>query len=234
VPPVRPPVDVPPTERPLRVLGIDEAGRGSALGPLVVGGFLTTEDRLPALRDLGVKDSKQLTPEARARIYRALPRLGRRFSIALLPTDIDGAVRERGLNRLEASAFARLLVRSRAEVAYVDACDPVAERFGRVVRALAGTGAVVHARHHADRDLPVVGAASIVAKVERDRAIARLRRSLGAEIGSGYPSDERTVAWIAATLAGGTAPVAWLRYSWRTVERVKPPVRVEPLESFAP
>jgi ribonuclease HII len=215
------------------VLGIDEAGRGSALGPLVVGGFLTTEDRLEELRTRGVRDSKELTPAARRRIHAELPRIGRRLVLALRPEEIDRAVRHGALNRLEAEAFARLVVRSRAEIAYVDACDPVAERFGRLVAALAGTGAAVRASHHADRDLPIVGAASIVAKVERDRAIARLARTLEAEIGSGYPSDERTVSWITTTLAAGEA-VTWLRYSWRTIERVKPPLRVEPLESFAP
>jgi ribonuclease HII len=223
-----------PLAMPRRVLGLDEAGRGSALGPLVVGGFLTREGRIDELRELGVRDSKLLPPAERERIFRELPRFGTRWSVPLLPSDIDGAVLHRGLNLLEAAAFARLIRRARPDVAYVDACDPVAARFGRTVGAMTGTRTVVHASHHADRDLPVVGAASIVAKVLRDRAVRRLERDLGRELGSGYPSDPVTVRSLTNALAEREVRHAWIRYSWKTYARLKPSQPVEPLESFAP
>jgi ribonuclease HII len=219
---------------PRRILGLDEAGRGSAIGPLVVGGFLTTEDKIGALSELGVRDSKLLTPGERSRLFDAMSGLGRRWSIALDPAAIDGAVSHKGLNLLEAEAFARIVRRARPEVAFVDACDPVAARFGRTVAALAGIPAEVRASHHADRDLPVVGAASIVAKVLRDRAIRRLERSIGGAIGSGYPSDPVTVEHLTNALADPEARHAWIRYSWKTCARLKPAPLVEPLERYAP
>jgi ribonuclease HII len=214
-----------------RILGIDEAGRGSLLGPLVVGGFLAPADRLAELRGLGVRDSKLLTAARRAEIYRGLGRIGRRLAIHLAPTEIDRWVTRGRLNLLEAHAFARLVRSSRATEAYVDACDPIAARFGRLVAGIARTEARVVAQHRADRDVPVVAAASIVAKVQRDRAVARLRRELGVEFGSGYPSDPATVAFVRTVLSDrpATGP-SWLRRSWESIERLKPPRPVRTLD----
>ncbi|HYA54686.1 MAG TPA: ribonuclease HII [Thermoplasmata archaeon] len=216
------------------MLGIDEAGRGSLVGPLVVGGFCLDSDRLEELVALGAKDSKALTPAGRERVFRELPQLGRGATVSLPPRTIDRAVRQGGLNGLEAEAFARLVRRMSPDVAYVDACDPNEQRFGRLVARLAGGNVRVVARHHADRDLPVVGAASIVAKVHRDRALARLRRSLGEELGSGYPSDPRTIRFVREWLAAKAQLPPWVRGSWATMERIKPRRLARTLDSFAP
>lgn len=205
-----------------KVLGIDEAGRGSVLGPLVVGGFLAEADRLPELGGLGVRDSKLLTRPQREGLFDALESLGDRIALEISPPQIDSAVARRGLNLLEARFFARLLRMTDAQEVYVDACDPRPDRFGRRVRSMARTPARVVSRHHADRDLPVVSAASIVAKVCRDRAMDRLRERLESDCGSGYPSDMKTQRFVSTHLSAETAPVAWLRYSWRTVDRLKP------------
>ncbi|MCI4330523.1 MAG: ribonuclease HII [Thermoplasmata archaeon] len=215
------------------ILGIDEAGRGSLVGPLVVGGFLVPKGVAERLVALGVKDSKLLSPERRTEIYGALGAFGRRLSVSFSPSTVDRYVATGRLNRLEAEAFARLVRRAGAGVAYVDACDPVAERFGTLVGKLSGGSTRIVARHRADRDLPVVGAASIVAKVRRDRAIEQLRVSLGTGLGSGYPSDERTVAFVRAALeSGGPAP-SWVRASWQTTERLMRERSARTLESFA-
>jgi ribonuclease HII len=217
-----------------RILGIDEAGRGSVLGPLVVGGFLVRRDRLDALRRTGAKDSKALSPSRREEVYEALQKVGRCRAIVIPPAEIDRCVAQRGLNRLEAREFARLVRELSPDVAHVDACDVDAARFGRTVSALSGGSIRVLARHHADRDDRIVGAASIVAKVERDRAIAALAKELGEELGSGYPSDPRTVAALRRHL-GRVGPLPpWIRASWKTVQRVKPARPGPTLEAFVP
>jgi ribonuclease HII len=217
-----------------RVLGIDEAGRGSVLGPLVVGGFLALRSRLDELPALGVRDSKLLSPARREILFEAIAAVGERFAVTLPPVQIDGAVARGELNLLEARAFAQLVKRTGATEVYVDACDPRADRFGRRVRSLAGTRARIVSAHHADRDVPVVAAASIVAKVYRDRAVARIRDGLTADFGSGYPSDLRTRRFVQAHLATPRARVPWLRYSWATVESLKPPPRLRTLDSAWP
>jgi ribonuclease HII len=217
-----------------RILGLDEAGRGSLVGPLVVGGFLISADRIDELGPLGAKDSKLLTPRARERVFAALASVGTRAHIALSPRTVDRAVGHGRLNELEAESFARLVRELAPSVAYVDACDPNERRFGLRVSRLAGGGARIVSRHHADRDFPVVGAASIVAKVLRDTALTRLRARFGEELGSGYPSDERTVRFVRATLADGRTLPAWVRGSWATMQRVKPRRPARTLDGFVP
>ncbi|MCI4368938.1 MAG: ribonuclease HII [Thermoplasmata archaeon] len=221
-----------PSTRPGVLLGLDEAGRGSVLGPLVVGGFLLEEERLGELPALGVKDSKQLTPGARERIYGRLRSLGTCSSVTLSAPEVDRWVRRGGLNELEARAFAQLIRRHRPEVAFADACDPVAARFQENIYRLSGSKSRVDARHHADEELPIVGAASIVAKVRRDRAIAGLQARVSGVIGSGYPSDATTVAYVRSCLSTGAALPDWVRSSWSTTRRLKLERSARPLETF--
>ncbi len=218
----------------LRVLGLDEAGRGSVLGPLVVGGFCLTEDGAAGLRERGVRDSKLLSRPRRESIYDALGAVGEMRSVALPPRTIDRWVAHGGLNELELRAFAQIARELAPDVVYVDACDPNAERFGRRLEAVVGAEVTVISRHRADATEPVVGAASIVAKVRRDRALDGLRRRLGAQVGSGYPSDPVTREFVERTvLAGGPCP-GWMRESWAPVQRVKRRRSARTLDEFAP
>lgn len=216
------------------ILGIDEAGRGSVIGPLVVGGFLVERDRLAEVRAAGARDSKSLSPAQREKVYAALGSVGQHRAIAISPTEIDRFVGRGALNRLEAREFARLVRELAPDAVRVDACDPNAHRFGALVGRLAGGNVPVIARHRADRDDVLVGAASIVAKVERDRRVARLRERLGVDFGSGYPSDPRTIDFLRSEhVLGGTRP-AFVRWSWATMQRVKRARPAATLDSFGP
>lgn len=217
------------------LLGLDEAGRGSVLGPLVVGGFCVREDCVDQLVELGVRDSKLLSPSRREKLFHALGPLGRRYWTALPPARIDAHVRGHRLNALEAQAFGGLVRRARPELTLVDACDVDARRFGREVARHAGVDVDrVDARHKADRDLPVVAAASIVAKVQRDRAMDRLSRGSPWALGSGYPADPVTRRAVEQMLAGPSPPPPWLRRSWATTETLMPKPAPRALESFGP
>jgi ribonuclease HII len=193
----------------------------------VVGAFAVDDEKMDAVRSCGARDSKQLTPSAREAVYDRLRELGSLASIVLSPRMVDRAVKDGGLNALEADAFGDVIRKLGGAEARVDACDVNEARFGRQVAFRAGGSVRVIARHHADRDDPLVGAASIVAKVRRDRALARLRSSLGEGVGSGYPSDARTVEFVRGHLERTGASPAWLRVSWATMTRVKrtPPAR---------
>jgi ribonuclease HII len=214
------------------VLGLDEAGRGSVLGPLVVGGFLCPAEQVESLRDHGVRDSKLLTAERRGAIYAELAGLGELSSVALVPRTIDRYVARGGLNELELESFARLIHRLRPDVAYVDACDTNAERFGQRLEALAGSGVTVISRHKADRDFPIVGAASIVAKVRRDAALERLQGTLEEPIGCGYAHDPETQACVLRHARDGGPVPSWMRRSWETVQRVKRDYPARTLDAY--
>jgi ribonuclease HII len=216
-----------------RILGLDEAGRGSLVGPLVVGGFLASEATIRDLRAIGVRDSKTLRPQRRQELLEELEIRGTCFVRRVLPPTIDRWVYRGRLNHLEAREFGRLVRTANPECAFVDACDPVAHRFGQRVVQAARSPAPVIARHHADRDFSVVAAASIVAKVHRDRWIAQLERRLGEPVGSGYPSDVRTTRLVESVWERERVLQPWVRRSWATTERLKLSSVAPRLEEFA-
>jgi ribonuclease HII len=216
-----------------RILGLDEAGRGSFVGPLVVGGFVARAGQVSELRAFGVKDSKLLSRARREELYQLLGGLGERYTVHLTPARVDRSVRRGELNLLEAQAFAELIRRAAPDRVVADACDVNERRFAGRLAHLSQCAVPIVARHHADRDDPIVGAASIVAKVCRDQAIEQLAAELGVSVGSGYPSDVRTVEFVRRHLAVDPAP-AFLRFSWATVQRVKPKLGRRTLDEIAP
>ncbi len=193
------------------VAGIDEAGRGAAVGPMVVAIFAIDRARVKELRRIGVRDSKSLTKKARERVFEQLTRLDARYSYReIQPSRIDAAVRSsggRGLNALEVEVFRELIEEVRPELVYID--SPY-RRPGRVVELMGGIERVrVVCEVRADANYLVVSAASIIAKVLRDRAVA------GIGAGSGYPSDPRTRRYLKTAAASGKAD-PHVRRSWRT------------------
>jgi len=205
---------------PATVVGIDEAGRGAWLGPLVVGAVAVDRGALSRVAATGARDSKTLTPARREEILARLEQCARVRSVAIAPEEIDRHVAEGRLNELEARVFGSLAGGFAPAEARVDACDANARRFGATVARHAGPEVRVLSRHHADALDPLVGAASVVAKVHRDRAIGELARQLGADIGSGYPSDPVTIEFVRSTVRPGAPTPPWLRKSWATTGRI--------------
>lgn len=196
----------------MRVLGLDEAGRGSVLGPLVVGSFLYEGGGEDALRDAGADDSKALSPARRAVAHARLRALGSFDLVRIEPRQID----EGNVNELEFRAFLELVARARPDRVLLDAPVhpggiPALRR--RLVRESGVADWVVEPK--ADVRWATVGAASIHAKLDRDAAIAAL-----GEVGSGYPSDPATLAWLRARLREGALP-ACVRTRWGTLDRLR-------------
>ena len=200
--------------------GLDEAGRGCLLGPLVVAGVSVTEAGARKLREIGVRDSKKLSPSQRDALYPEILRVAKKVHWAgISPREIDGVVyrgiRLKKLNYLEAVYFARVIDALGVRRATVDASDIIPGRFRDDIVAHLRRPCEVTALHKADRDFPVVSAASIIAKVERDRAVALLRDEYG-NFGSGYPSDPLTRAYFVEKMKRGEPLPGYVRRSWKT------------------
>lgn len=176
----------------MRIVGIDEAGRGPVLGPLIIGAVLVDERGLGEIHELGVRDSKQLSAKRRVELYNALSRSCLTDCECIAPDAIN--VPDSNLNVLELQAVLRLLGRLEADVVYLDAFS-APDKIARAISA-ARPGLKVIAEYKADETYPVVSAASIIAKVTRDRRIEELAGRYG-KIGSGYPSDPVTRRWLA-------------------------------------
>ena len=204
----------------MKVAGIDEAGRGSVLGPMVVAGITIKKTKIKQLHSLGVKDSKKITPKNRERLYGEILKIVDESYVRILkPADIDRAVATRALNSLEAIAMAKVINRLRPQIAYVDSCDVNPQRFRKAILSALKCKARVDSRHHADYDNVTVSAASILAKVRRDREIGRLRRKMG-NIGSGYPSDKQTMGFVKRWIRKHKKAPTFARRSWKPVRRL--------------
>jgi ribonuclease HII len=211
------------------IAGVDEAGRGPVLGPLVVA---AVEGTRAAFADLGVDDSKELAADERERLDEAVRATARGVALEVLePRTVDEAVRGPGLDTLELEAFADACRRLEAETVSADACGPDAEAFRRDLARQLPDATAVEAAHGADASDPAVAAASIVAKVRRDEAVAELADVLGADVGSGYPSDPATRAFLEDWVeAEGELPPG-TRASWSTARELVPPEKT--LDAFA-
>ncbi|MDH7564165.1 MAG: ribonuclease HII [Candidatus Bathyarchaeota archaeon] len=205
------------------VAGVDDAGRGCVIGPLVIAGILMQEEDLHKLVKLGVKDSKLLSPYRREQLELEIKQIAQKHTIVKLPpAEIDEVVLKgrklHRLNWLEAKAMAKVIERLRPEKAYVDASDILEKRFGEDVKRNISFDVEIVSEHKADQKYPIVSAASVIAKVERDREIELLRQRHG-DFGSGYPSDPKTIVFLQQILQKYGEYPDFVRKSWKPAKK---------------
>ena len=220
----------------LLVAGVDEAGRGCVVGPLVVAGVAVKSENLPLLAQLGVKDSKLLTAKKREALYPQIIKLSENHHIIKLPpAQIDKVVYSsrvlHKLNRLEAQTMAKIIDALKPDEAYVDAADVLEQRFGSHISECLRFKTKVISEHKADRTYPVVSAASIIAKVERDSEIAKLHVKYG-DFGTGYLTDEKTMVFLKSLIEKNGSYPSCIRKSWKPAQKVKSELGTEQLKLF--
>jgi ribonuclease HII len=207
------------------ISGVDEAGRGSVIGPLAIAGVSLDEKDLPKLVNLGVKDSKLLFPQKRETLAVQIRGLALKWHIVLLsPTEIDRVVESKRklhkLNRLEAQTMAKVIAVLKPDIVYVDASDILADRFAEHIAENLSFSPKIISEHKADIKYPIVSAASIIAKVERDKVISQLQKKHG-NMGCGYPSDSNTIKFLEDWIRNFGSYPDFVRKSWKTAKRVK-------------
>jgi len=209
----------------LLVAGIDEAGRGCVIGPLVVAGVAVKEENLAALAALGVKDSKLLTARKRDALFPQILQLTQRHVVLKVsPLEIDRVVESKRrlhkLNRLEAEVMAQIVTELEPDLVYVDAADVLEKRFGQHIIESSAYKTRVVSEHKADRNYPIVSAASIVAKVERDSEVSTLREEFG-DFGTGYLTDPKTTTFLKQWVRTHEEYPECVRKSWKPAKQVK-------------
>ena len=210
------------------ICGVDEAGKGPVLGPLVVAAVAV--DNAKDIENLGIKDSKQLTPEKRKELADLIKNKFS-FAIEIIEAErVDEYRRQNKLNDLNREAFEKLISKLDPNVAYVDAADVNEHRFGKQIKEKLTNekDTDVISMHKADAKIDVVAAASIIAKETRENEIRKLKEEIG-DFGSGYPSDERTIKFLKSFYADNGKWPTGTRKSWKTVERIRP---VKTLDDF--
>lgn len=210
------------------IAGVDDAGRGPIIGPLVIAGVLMDEERIRELVSIGVKDSKLLTPRTRSDLAEKIQRIALKISYdELSPAQIDEVVMRarklQKLNFLEAKSMAKVITDLKPKAVWVDASDVNPERYARQIldelpASLRRT--VLISEHKADRKYPIVSAASIMAKVRRDTAISKLWEEYG-NFGSGYVTDRNTIAFLKEWRRTHADFPPIVRRSWKTLREIE-------------
>lgn len=232
------------------ILGLDEAGRGPVLGPMVLAVVKVDEKDLEKLQKLPLKDSKQLSKSKREELFNIIKENFEVDTVVLYPEKIDELMEIMNLNKIELSAFSKLtnkfLKESSGDVEiYIDACSSNEKSFSNQLRAKLVNKSQVNrepskhgkpklikdsskgssrevriiAEHKADENYKIVSAASIIAKVTRDKIINGYRDKYG-EIGSGYPSDTRTINFLNEYIKKNGKLPEIARKSWATSKRL--------------
>ncbi len=181
------------------------------VGPLVVAAIAIEKSKIPELKKIGVKDSKKLSPKMREKLYKQIIKIVDDYQISkATPRQIDVAVNQHKLNNLESVHMAKVIAKLQPYISYVDSCDVNATRFGKELAKM--THSKIKSYHRADARFVVVSAASILAKVTRDRAIANLAKKH--HVGSGYPSDSKTVSFVREWFLKNDKLPEFVRKSW--------------------
>jgi ribonuclease HII len=203
----------------VRVLGIDEAGRGCVLGDLVIAAFLADDPDDDALRSAGAADSKRVPAARRCTATSTLGQLGTVGIRRVSARQIDAA----NLNDLEECAIVELIREARPDVVKIDALGHPAtlpalrKRLQAQLPRRLRPAWVIEPK--ADHNHPVVGAASIFAKTLRDELLDGFRPHYG-DFGSGYPSDPKTRAWLSDWARSGREWPEFVRRRWATVSEL--------------
>lgn len=184
------------------ICGVDEAGRGPVIGPLVMCGVLIEDKDETKLKTLKVKDSKLLTAKQREFLYNKIIKIAKKYKIIIVDVnEVDNAVNgldNLNLNKLEANKTADIINHLNPDKAIIDTPSNNIKKYENYLSKLIINATKLILEHKADYKYPVVSAASILAKVTRDNEIKKIKNKINHDFGSGYMSDPKTVKFLDA------------------------------------
>jgi ribonuclease HII len=182
----------------VKVLGIDEAGRGPVIGPLIIAGAMIEEGEEKLLGE--VKDSKLLSQKKRVELWDTITKVAKYKIIKVSPQEIDSAVESKdksmNLNWLEAKHQAVIINELKPDKVIIDCPHPIPEKYEAHLRNLLDNKNIIFVcEHKADLNYPICSAASILAKVVREEEMAKIQSEYG-DTGPGYPANPTTQKFI--------------------------------------
>jgi ribonuclease HII len=205
------------------IAGVDEAGRGPVIGPLVIAGISALDQT--RFKKLNVKDSKQLSPKRRMYLAEKIKELSSGIEVLIIKAnDIDDMRKVMTMNEIEVHAFTKVIKKLKPDQCIVDAADVNSKRFGETISAQLPKNIEIISEHKADDNYPIVSAASIIAKTIRDQEIATisqtLQKMMNKPLGSGYPSDVITQSFLHHWVKKYKKLPPHTRKSWKTAQRI--------------
>lgn len=198
-----------------KILGIDEAGRGCVIGPLVICGVLITQKDLKSIESLGLKDSKELTPLKREGFISKINNIATKVIVKKIP---PRRIDQENINLIELKVAAEMIQETIPDVVYLDVPTHPGGiknyiKYLKYLLSCENMSLEIIGENKADKKYPLVSAASIVAKVERDKTLKEIKEEYG-DLGSGYPSDKKTIAFLQKVKREGKTP-SIIRKKWK-------------------
>ena len=217
------------------ICGVDEAGRGPVVGPLVIAG-VTFENDLELIEN-NVRDSKKITPKRREILSKKIKESAVNYEIMIISaSDIDHMRKVMTLNEIEVNAFSNIIEKLKPDICYVDAADVNNERFGKNILSRLSFKPEIISKHKADEIYPIVGAASILAKTRRDEEVQmiaqELKKKLDMSLGSGYPADPVTQKFLRKWVKTFGKLPPHTRHSWKTAQNLLKESKIKKLDEF--
>jgi ribonuclease HII len=210
------------------ILGIDDAGRGPVIGPMILAGVLITKETEKEFAKLGIKDSKQVLPAKRAILEKEIKEKVLDFHIVQISVDEIDDVDKEGLNLNQREAIAASMIinklnKGKEQIKVIIDCPSVnisswkeyLEKF-----VLGKSNLSIVCEHKADENYLSVSAASILAKEEREREVKNLKDKFKVDFGSGYSSDDKTRKFIYENYEKFSG-LGLFRESWGTIKKHK-------------
>lgn len=216
----------------LMICGVDEAGRGPVIGPMVIAGVIVSDD--VELMEIGVKDSKRLTPAKRSELFEEIVNISD-YCVRVIPAkEIDTLRKSTSLNKIESNTFASIIgeLCSEGDIAYVDSASTDEKSFGSEIKNMLENEVEIISKHEADDTYPIVSAASILAKVRRDKEIRNISDKIGIDVGSGYPSDMKTRDFLTKWISENDELPPYTRKSWQTCKDLMNKAKTKSLDDF--
>jgi ribonuclease HII len=191
---------------------------------MVLAGISIDSKDAKKLKAIGVKDSKELSPKKREELYKELEKIAKDVVIVKVSACKISSLKAKGINldKIEAMKVADIISIINAEKVYVDSIEQNCEKFEKMIKDFLPKEKNVKlvVKNYLDESIPVVSAASIVAKVERDKEIEKIKKEVNFDFGVGYAHDERTRVFIEKILQSEEKPPSYLRIHWETVEDI--------------
>ncbi len=217
------------------ICGVDEAGRGPVIGPLIIAGVTFKDDS--KLVEFKVKDSKKLTPKKRELLSIKIKKYCIDYEILVIPAkDIDDMRKVMTLNEIEVNAFSKIIKKLKPNLCYVDSADVNEKRFADDILANLSFKPNIVSKHKADDIYPIVSAASILAKTTRDDEIRKisfeLEKKLNLPMGSGYPADSTTQKFLRKWLDSYKSLPPHVRRSWVTIKNILKEKSIKKIDDF--
>lgn len=218
------------------ILGIDEAGRGAVVGSMFIGGVLIEEKDQKKLNELGLKDSKLLSDEERENFVPEIKKVAKKTLVKEVTAQQIDKLRENiSLNKVELEVFLKIIKEMDPDKVIIDLPEPDGEKYKLKVGNRLGSefkDLEIVAEHKADVNYPIVSAASILAKSNREKNVGEIEDKYNAVIRTGYSHDEDTINFLKEYVKKNKELPPEARKSWSTCRELLKEFNQSNLDDF--